>query len=244
MPIEKSCSTCQHWPEDPTTGPVCSACDMNVFSLWEEETGKAQTEPPKTAVEDQHDAGGSVKTVLPDGMIGVADFSPCGRYRHWLYRSWTSEGEGDKPSKPGFALWIGMNPSTATAELNDPTITREIGFTKTLFGLNEYVKMNVGDYRATNPDDMVKAAKEGVSPCSPGNLAKIVEVAQHAHAVVLACGHVPVVLQDPFFVLRIMLKNAGVKTWCLGTTKDGWPKHPLYLAKTTTLQPFPTDAGV
>lgn len=37
---------------------------------------------------EAHDPGGKVRTRLPEGMIGAAGFSECGRYRYWLSRQW------------------------------------------------------------------------------------------------------------------------------------------------------------
>lgn len=167
--------------------------------------------------EAKHDPGGKVRTALPAGMRGDAEFSPCGRYRYWLSRQW---GNGSR-----FALFVGMNPSTATGDLNDPTITREIGFTKNL-GLDWYIKMNVGDYRATNPNDL---AAHGVVPCSDGNLSRIIEMASEAAFVIMAHGILPQPLQPAGRELIHELKSHGLALHCFGTTKAGWPRHLLYV---------------
>ena len=70
-----------------------------------------------------HDPGGKVRLVLPDGMRAGATFcGPSNCYRTLLWREWGDEGAP-------YALWIGMNPSTADATVDDRTVRREIGFT-------------------------------------------------------------------------------------------------------------------
>ena len=61
--------------------------------------------------EAPHDPGGKVRLRLPDGVIGGATFSECGRYRQALTRDWTPDGIA-----PRTVLFIGMNPSVADAE--------------------------------------------------------------------------------------------------------------------------------
>lgn len=51
-----------------------------------------------------------------------AELSPCGRYRYRLWRAWATEGRS--------ALIVGLNPSTADATEDDPTIRREVAFAK------------------------------------------------------------------------------------------------------------------
>src|SRR6266478_5501471 len=92
----------------------------------------------------EFDPGGRRTFPMPAGIRGGAHISECQRYRLSLWREW---GEDDGPPP---ALWIGMNPSTATGDLDDPTIRREFGFTRRI-GLRRYVKTNVMDYRASFP---------------------------------------------------------------------------------------------
>jgi hypothetical protein len=51
------------------------------------------------------------------GMSG-AEFSPCGDYRYSLWRMWSEEENAPR------VMFIGLNPSTADATRNDPTIRR------------------------------------------------------------------------------------------------------------------------
>lgn len=171
--------------------------------------------------ETEHDPGGKVRTALPAGVTGDAWFSECKQYRFALTRRWSAA--------PGFVLWIGMNPSTATAEVDDPTMTRVRGFTDRL-GYSGYVMTNVMDYRATNPKDLLC-----VAPCSAMNLPTIMDYATTAGIVIAAWGAVDRRLRCYATRVEDMLNLAGVDIFCLGTTKDGSPRHPLYLKGDTPL---------
>lgn len=84
---------------------------------------------------------------------GTAIFSDCSRFRYVLTRSWNDE----KPK----LCFIGLNPSIATAEINDPTIRRCMGYAMD-WGLGGILMLNLFAYRATDPADMFKARKRGV----------------------------------------------------------------------------------
>lgn len=175
----------------------------------------------------RHDPGGKVKTALPPGMGSSAIMSPCRRYRHLLSRFW-----GD-PETAETALWIGMNPSTADADFNDPTITREIGFTQRLTGCRRYIKANIMDYRCTDPKGLLAP---GVEPRSPNNLSMICEHAVKARIVVCAWGIPPKPVRHYAGRTIEALRAVGVDLWCLGKTAEGWPRHPLYLRGDTLLE--------
>ena len=73
-------------------------------------------------------------------------------------------------------LWIGLNPSTADASFDDPTIGREIGFSMS-WDCDAMVKCNIADYRATKPEALIAP---NVEPCSRINLPMIRDIAKHA----------------------------------------------------------------
>jgi hypothetical protein len=179
---------------------------------------------------DTHDPGGKVRTALPPGLKGAASFSPCRRYRHVLMRWAGTEFFPDR-----FVLFVGMNPSTADEDANDPTVSREWRFAVS-WGYAGLVKVNVGDYRATSPADL---SRPGVVPRSPANLEAIVHHAVRADRIVLAFGKVPRVLEGAAEETVMELQLRALDLWCLGTNKDGSPKHPLYLRADTPLEPFP-----
>lgn len=178
-----------------------------------------------------HDPGGKITHRLPPGIMGNAEFTgDRQQYRH-LLRRWIG------PSEQPYALWIGLNPSTATAKLNDPTITREWGFTFRE-GLSSYVKCNVMDYRATDPGDVLAAWRAGVSVRSDINLSAIREQAANAALIVACWGAIHPKLRGAADDVRRVLFDDRRKVMCLGLTKGGHPKHPLYLAADTPFRGF------
>lgn len=180
---------------------------------------------------ESHDPGGRVRIKLPADVTGEAHFSPCGRYRPLLVRRWA---EGDR-----FALWIGMNPSTATGEVDDPTVQREWNYTRVRLGVSAYVKANVMDYRATDPKALLEP---GIEPQSEANLNAILEQARNARYVVLAFGALTKAQRRYASELVAALEAEAIPLFCLGFTADGSPRHPLYVRQDSPLLPFPVGS--
>lgn len=181
---------------------------------------------------DTHDPGGKIKVALPEGVTGWAKFSACRRYRTVLGRD---DAVLQTIAKPGVVLFCGMNPSMAEAEADDPTVIREWGFTKR-WGYAHYVKVNFGDYRATHPRDLLMP---GLIVCRKENIDEIAVQARAATIVVMAHGVLPKPLIEPGARITQMLRDiAGHKLFCLGRTKSGMPRHPLYLRSDQPLERF------
>lgn len=182
-----------------------------------------------------HDPGGKVRLKLPDGVIGGATFSPCGRYRQALTRDWTAEGRA-----PRAILFIGMNPSVAAADISDPTCHRELMFARD-WGYTRYLKGNMLDWRATSPKDIPADADQA---CSADNVPALLAMAEEAETLVMAYGKLHKRF-DPV-VARVLgaMQTTGKPLMCLGTNQDGSAKHPLYLRKDTPLQAFEIPASL
>lgn len=178
------------------------------------------------------DFGPEAKPVAPapaDSKVrrNVALFSPCGRYRYTL----TRELGGDRP-----VAIMGLNPSKATADEDDPTIRKDIGFA-TRWGFGRILKPNAHAYIATDPDDMKRAAKAGIDVVGPDNddliRTTLGFILLSKGTFVVAWGnHITPARQAA--IVRI-IRFSGVVPMCLGTNKNGTPKHELYLAWTTPL---------
>ena len=182
-----------------------------------------------------HDPGGKVRLALIPGMTGMAAISACGMYRTTLSREWPPFLDDDEEGDTPFALWIGMNPSVAGANVNDPTVAREVKYTAERLKLTRYVKVNVADYRATDPK---RLGENGTCPVSPENLPTIVRLAAQAHTVIAAFGVPPKILLPYVGDLLDRLHGAAIPLSCIGLSKDGWPRHPLYVRGDAPLLPF------
>ncbi len=147
-------------------------------------------------------------------MKSTALFSPCRTYRYDLWREWIG---GD-----GYAMFVGLNPSTAGESNDDPTIRRCIDFAKS-WGFSALCMTNLFAFRATLPEAM-KAASD---PVGPGNDQRLLEAAQSAGLVIAAWGTNGAHLGRAAAVRR-MLPSLHY----LRLTKGGQPGHPLYLPKT------------
>lgn len=145
-----------------------------------------------------------------------AFFSPCRTWRYLLWREWNA------PEYQRDVAFIGLNPSTADENTDDPTIRRCIGFAKS-WGYDGILMLNLFAFRATDPGVMKLAA----DPVGPENDAQIVEAVGASSLVVAAWGQHGAYRSRAFDVRHKLLKEFDVK--CLGKTKDGHPRHPLYV---------------
>lgn len=145
----------------------------------------------------------------------VAVYSPCERYRYLLTREW----EPDR----GRALFIMLNPSTATEVQNDPTVERCERRARAL-GFGAFRVCNIFAFRATDPRVM-RAAPD---PVGPANDAAILDSLPWADRVICAWGTHGAHLGRGAQV-EALLRSAGVPLFHLGLSKEGHPKHPLYI---------------
>lgn len=150
---------------------------------------------------------------------GTAEFSNDGVYRYSLTRRWAVG-----PT----AVWILLNPSTADEVRNDPTIRRVMGFSRA-WGYGGFTLMNVFALRSTDPS----ALRTHPDPTGPDNDETIRRVSGQAELVVAAWGTLGALRQRGAAV-RAMLGRVQ----CLGTTKAGFPRHPLYTAADQQLVEF------
>lgn len=156
----------------------------------------------------------------------TAIYSPCERYRYVLTRTWDDAGKR--------ALFVMLNPSTATEVQNDPTVERCERRARTL-GFGAFRVCNVFAWRDTDP----KAMRAAPDPVGPENDAAIVEGCAWADTIICAWGSHGEHLDRGRAVHRLM-RATGRPLFHLGLTKAGHPKHPLYLAYTTQPQPWTT----
>lgn len=160
---------------------------------------------------------------MAKGVLGTAAFSDDGLYRYALGRVWDD-------SNPSLA-WIMLNPSTASAQQDDATIRRCMGFARDM-GLGGVLVVNLFALRATDPVALTKVPLEVA--IGPHNDRFIPEALDGADAAltIAAWGAHPVAGHRG---LSVAMSLAPRQLVCLGRNKDGSPKHPLYLpAKAAT----------
>lgn len=154
----------------------------------------------------------------------AARISDCGLYRYGLVRRWS-----DEPA----LRFVMLNPSTADAKLDDPTIRRCIGFAKRE-GYGALIVLNLYAYRATDPKALLSCG----DPVGPGNdnmlRAHLRSSVGVGRPVIAAWG----ANAKADRVGQVLDLCPGVDWRCLGTTKDGHPRHPLYVRGDQALVPF------
>jgi len=159
----------------------------------------------------------------------TATFSPCRTYRYALTRRWS-----DRP----LAVFVMLNPSTADAFTLDPTVRRCIGFAHS-WTAGGILVLNLFALRATDP----KALSGHADPVGPDNDAVIATHIAGDEAVgpVVAAWGVHGNLRGRDQRVAGMIRARGVRPLCLGLTKDGHPRHPLYVPGDTAAVDLPGD---
>ena len=161
--------------------------------------------------------------VAPTGAAGAI---VRGCYRYLLWREWDANRSR--------LLWILLNPSLADAATEDPTLGRCVAFSR-LWGYGGLEIVNLFAYRSPYPSDLLHAA----DPVGPENDQFISDAAQRASGVLLAWGQRGRYLQRDRAVLALFAGQQMLAPQCLGLTKVGCPRHPLYVKSTTPPTPLP-----
>lgn len=139
-----------------------------------------------------------------------ASFSRCMTYRYSLTRRW---------SVGSTLLVVGLNPSTADAQIDDPTVRRCVGFAKS-WGFSNLIMANLFAYRSTDPT-LLAEVDDPVGPMNDRSLKKLVELTD---LLLVAWGTRGEMLGRDEQVLSWL-----PRPYCLGTTTAGFPRHPLYV---------------
>jgi len=159
-----------------------------------------------------------------------AEISECGRYRWWLRRSWNPVYGAEYLQ--GTVCFVMLNPSKADALQDDPTIRRCINFADN-WGFTALSVRNLFPWRATDPDEMRAYGILTLTGGDRGNAE--LQASATADLVIAAWGASPRIIGRDVAALNMF----GTRPiYCLGTTKNGYPKHPLYIRADTEPQPF------
>lgn len=169
-------------------------------------------------------AGGVTRSHTANGKDSLAVYSPCMAYRYDLVRIWDTGAPR--------ALFIGLNPSTATEIDNDPTVERCERRARAM-GYGAFRMGNIFALRATDP----KVMRAHSSPIGSETDAYLTAAAVWANLIVCAWGAHGVHHGREGDVIAL-LRQIGKPLHVLGLTRAGAPRHPLYLPYSAAPQPW------
>lgn len=163
-------------------------------------------------------------TKYPPIFACGATFSPCRTYRYALERRWSS---GTKQ-----CAFIGFNPSTADEVTDDPTVKRCIRFAMD-WGFDAMVMLNLFAFRSTDP----RAIGRTTDPVGVLNNFSIREVIEGSARIVVAWGAIAKGYESRIEDVSELLRcYCAHRSFTLGRlSKEGFPRHPLYMKKTVEL---------
>ena len=150
--------------------------------------------------------------------------SACKTYRYQLHRSW----DDSLPT----VCYVLLNPSTADATVDDPTVLRCVERAKRL-GFGSLSMVNLFSFRATKPIQMMRSK---VDPIGVHTDSYITEAAEQAKMIICGWSKHGHFLGRHDYVLRFVLRPFVKKCYALRMNKDNTPSHPLYLPY--DIQPF------
>lgn len=154
-----------------------------------------------------------------EDAASTAVYSDCEQYRYALTRVWDTAGKR--------ALFVMLNPSKATEVQNDPTVERCERRARVL-GFGAFRVVNIFAWRETHP----KLMRQATDPVGPDNDVQLMEGCRWADQIICGWGthgaH-----RDRGPAVERLLRAEGYELQHLGLTKEGHPKHPLYIAYAT-----------
>jgi hypothetical protein len=150
--------------------------------------------------------------------------SEDGRYRYRLWRLWDD-------LRP-VMVWVMLNPSTADADVDDPTIRKCMGFAKA-YHFGGIIVVNLFAWRAADPKELPKVP----DPVGPENDEHILWActAPLMLVVVAGWGSMKFAAKRAARVKVLIQGGARRDIKCFRKSANGTPWHPLYLPYTSPL---------
>lgn len=153
-------------------------------------------------------------------MEKKANISKDKIYRYTLSRTWDST----KPT----VLFIGLNPSIADENIDDPTITRCINFAKD-WGYGALLMANLFAFRSTYPKEIYLID----DPIGKDNDHYILECVKQSDLIIACWGN-----NGTYMDREKIIKELVPNLYCLQKNKNGTPHHPLRLPRDINTIPF------
>jgi hypothetical protein len=172
------------------------------------------------------------------GDTAAALFSPCGRYRWWLVRHWCPERSP--------VLFVGLNPSTADAGRDDPTLRRLCGLAG-CWGHGGVLVLNLFSRVGSDPAQLRKSPQpvgEHTDAWMVTALGWLGAQASNGSGppprVWVGWGHQGGLHGRCQQVLPLLQCWKG-DVVCLGITRHGQPRHPLFTRASQPPLPVPVS---
>jgi hypothetical protein len=143
-----------------------------------------------------------------------AVFSTDRQYRYALWRNWDKRGKR--------VLFVGLNPSTADENTDDPTIRRCVGFARD-WGYGGVLMGNLFAFRATRPRDL----RLSQDPVGRRNDRWLEALSRNAGMILACWGN-----HGLFMNRQEIFRGRYPDIHCLAINRTGTPAHPLYQPKT------------
>ena len=159
-----------------------------------------------------------------DSETRSAIISENGLYRYKLERIW----DINKPK----VMFIMLNPSKADASIDDPTIRRCVSFAKS-WGYGGILVGNLFAYRSTYPKELLSAK----DPIGPDNINHLRFMYLESELIICAWGNANIIEKLNIMDYKPLSGIVGRLSY-LELSKDGTPKHPLYLKGNTQPHEF------
>lgn len=157
-------------------------------------------------------------------MEADARFSSCRRYRYALWRRWTAGPQ---------VLFIMLNPASADESRDDPTIRRCLGFARA-WGCGSLAVGNLFARRSASGAELARGAAEFPEGLiGAGNDRWLLRLYGKSQLAVAAWGDRGWLLGRSRAVRSLL-----PQLHCLGVTKRGEPRHPLYVAASANYRPL------
>jgi hypothetical protein len=156
-----------------------------------------------------------------DEYVDRADYSADGTYRWSFERRWA----------PGGALcWVGLNPGTGDRDAGPrPTLRRVVGWARRE-GCAAVKVVNLFSYRSTDPKALRTASVDVVGDRTDATLRS---ASGEAQLTLAAWGGNTLAQRRSAKVVSML-----TSPMCVGSTKNGEPRHPLYVAASTPFIPY------
>ena len=147
-----------------------------------------------------------------------AEFSVFRTYRYALWRIWDE--------KLPLVLFIGLNPSTASADRDDATIRRVRTFSMR-WGYGGFYMMNLFALVTPDPKELEKSG----NPLGD-NDGWIEEIYPKCGKIIFAWGDFSQAQERSKEVIQ-MFREKNIQPYALVINKNGSPRHPLYVKSDT-----------